>query len=100
MDESIKRVVVAAADMESAQFQLDNIAADLKEMVSAALSDGAGAEELAAASGLSAAEIQDIWLNGPAGAEDPDAPLGLDKAERSVARKADPSGGGADQPSR
>ncbi|HEV7166876.1 MAG TPA: hypothetical protein VGN49_02805 [Micrococcaceae bacterium] len=67
MDELIEKVAVAAADKESAQFQLDNTAADLRDMVLAALASGVTAEELAGASGLTPQEIRRIRVDGPAG---------------------------------
>jgi len=72
MDESIEKVAVAAADKESAQFQLDNSTADLRDMVLAALASGVTAEELAVASGLSVHEIRDITLKSPAWSEQED----------------------------
>jgi hypothetical protein len=60
MDEAIEKVAVAAADKESAQFQLDNSTADLQDMVLAALASGFTVEEVAAASGLSVHEIRNI----------------------------------------
>jgi len=72
MDESIEKVAVAAADKESAQFQLDNSSADLRDMVLAALASGVAVEELAVASGLSVHEIRNIRLKGPAWSEQED----------------------------
>jgi hypothetical protein len=72
MDESIEKVAVAAADKESAQFQLDNSTADLRDMVLAALASGVTVEELVVASGLSVHEIRDITLKGPAWSDQED----------------------------
>ena len=72
MDESIEKVAVAAADKESAQFQLDNSSADLRDMVLAALASGVTVEELVVASGLSVHEIRDITLKGPAWSDQED----------------------------
>ena len=72
MDESIEKVAVAAADKESAQFQLDNSTADLRDMVLAALASGVTVEELVVASGLSVHEIRDITLKSSAWSEQED----------------------------
>ena len=60
MDEFIEKVRVAAADKESAQFQLDNAAADLLDLIREALNSGVPAADLTDPSGLTLKQIRRI----------------------------------------
>lgn len=75
MNGPVEKVCIAAADAESARFQLDNSTADLNDLVVEALRAGVPATDLAGVSGLSVREIRRIRrLNGSAAPREGHAP--------------------------
>jgi hypothetical protein len=56
-DERIKRIMVAAADLENAEFERDRLALVCREAVERALDAGVSPEDAAAAAGIAASDV-------------------------------------------
>ncbi|MBJ2121742.1 hypothetical protein I6N91_12205 [Arthrobacter sp. MSA 4-2] len=57
-DERIKRIMVAAADLENAEFERDRLALVCREAVERALEAGVSAEDAAAAAGIAERDVE------------------------------------------
>jgi hypothetical protein len=57
-DQRIKRIMVAAADLENAEFERDRLALVCREAIENGLLDGLSAEEAAAAAGITAGDVE------------------------------------------
>jgi hypothetical protein len=57
-DQRVKRIMVAAADLENAEFERDRLALICREAIKNGLLDGLSAEEAATAAGISAADVE------------------------------------------
>ncbi|RJU02291.1 hypothetical protein D6T65_06785 [Arthrobacter frigidicola] len=57
-DERIKRIMVAAADLENAEFERDRLALVCREAVERALEAGVSPEDAAAAAGIAESDVE------------------------------------------
>ncbi|WP_159802102.1 hypothetical protein [Arthrobacter zhaoguopingii] len=57
-DERIKRIMVAAADLENAEFERDRLALVCREAVERALDAGVSREDAAAAAGIAESDVE------------------------------------------
>jgi hypothetical protein len=57
-DQRLKRILVAAADLENAEFERDRLALVCREAIEKGLFDGLSVEQAAAAAGITAADVE------------------------------------------